>query len=1078
MSISVYTNQNKVNNGIYGKEDQKGVADANYEIGDVVEGVVTKVTDQILVQVNDKLTTMETEQLPNAKEGDLLCFKVVGKTKEGNSILQHIKKAEEKNLRGAARKTTILRDSVKELSPNQEDHQQVGSAKKKFEAIKQGMSQKDYKDLNEEGFSLEKYDAERFDRALERIKEQREFKEEIQKESIQNVKDERKRRENEKVKQIDDPVMRKQAVELLTSGNLPTNSQNVLAVVSAMNMANEAMSLSEDAMSYLLKNELAFTPKNIYFASYNAKGIVSEPKDAQWETVLDQAEQMVTSINQSGVLASMEDAKWLFQHDIDITAENVSALQALRNLKENFDANEVMSTIISGMATQEACDVCLTDGNQAILAQAIETAGEIAEETIVKTIGYGMKLTLANLKRVQEGIYPIDHHRGDKGMGSLPMEKELKLMHARLQLEEIRVKLTYETGAKLAAKGLHVYSDSIEEIASGLRSLEDEYYQKLLGEAGVVQTDEKLDLLKSTLEVRQVSMLAPSNILGMRFEERNQLTFAEFGTLAKEATSMQKAAEKEYEALMTSPRADYGDDIRKAFASMDSLLREMGIEPTAANRRAVRILSYNQMELSEANIEKMKDYDRMVTGVLKDMKPSTVVEMIRNEKNPMNLTMQELRKQIDEIQAEYGVSEEERYSNYLVKLQKASALTESERNTYIGVYRLLRQVEKSDGKAIGYLVNSGRDITLSNLLSAVRSTKGPGIDASIDDAFGTLESVKSRGKSISEQIAETFHSLDSSQEAKKSYHGQLIKELYQEATPEFLNYADKKIDLMNISIEELVERKQEYEALYPQSNLEGYEQLMNQIREVSTMTEEMQFLKDTKEKLSISNLIACRALRSKGDKVLGGIMEDISPELRASLVDSLEKTESYDDFQKRYEKNVEMTLTQLRNQFNLPKLKVEDAVASNEFIRHMELLRGIQKSQYYQVPLEVNGKIMGVGLSVNQTSENKSEVSIHMHTESFGRLQADLKLSGRVLKGLVVCENQSQLALLDRVVADAKDSLPSIVESVQIHTCLQNHPKENYVVGRKEGDQPFVQVEALFQIARTLIAGIKKIDEM
>ena len=46
---------------------------------------------------------------------------------------------------------------------------------------------------------------------------------------------------------------------------------------------------------------------------------------------------------------------------------------------------------------------------------------------------------------------------------------------------------------------------------------------------------------------------------------------------------MQKAAEKGYEALMTAPRADYGDDIRKAFASMDSLLKEMGIEPTVSD---------------------------------------------------------------------------------------------------------------------------------------------------------------------------------------------------------------------------------------------------------------------------------------------------------------------------------------------------------------------------------------------------------------------------------------------------------------------------------------------------------------
>ena len=68
-------------------------------------------------------------------------------------------------------------------------------------------------------------------------------------------------------------------------------------------------------------------------------------------------------------------------------------------------------------------------------------------------------------------------------------------------------------------------------------------------------------------------------------------------------------ANESYETLMTAPRKDMGDSIQKAFANVDDILKDLGLDTTDANRRAVRILAYNNTELTPENIALVKAKD-------------------------------------------------------------------------------------------------------------------------------------------------------------------------------------------------------------------------------------------------------------------------------------------------------------------------------------------------------------------------------------------------------------------------------------------------------------------------------------
>ena len=158
----------------------------------------------------------------------------------------------------------------------------------------------------------------------------------------------------------------------------------------------------------------------------------------------------------------------------------------------------------------------------------------------------------------------------------------------------------------------------------------------------------------------------------------------------------------------------------------------------------------------EENITNIKLYDAKVNELIQNLKPSVTVELIRQGTNPLELSIDELNTTVKSLLSETGASEEEKYSEYLVNLDNKKELTQEERTSYIGIYRLLNNVEKTDGAAIGATVKAGREVTLANLLTAVRTIKKGSMDVSIDETFGGIDELTFSKKTITSQVQAAF----------------------------------------------------------------------------------------------------------------------------------------------------------------------------------------------------------------------------------------------------------------------------------------------------------------------------------
>ena len=72
--------------------------------------------------------------------------------------------------------------------------------------------------------------------------------------------------------------------------------------------------------------------------------------------------------------------------------------------------------------------------------------------------------------------------------------------------------------------------------------------------------------------------------------------------------------------------------------------------------------------------------------------------MIREQKNPLEMTMDELDEYLNN-KGKDPLEDAEKYSRFLQRLERNNAISEEEREAYIGIYRMFRQIEKSDGSS-------------------------------------------------------------------------------------------------------------------------------------------------------------------------------------------------------------------------------------------------------------------------------------------------------------------------------------------------------------------------------------------
>lgn len=1061
--------------------------------GEIVEGTVIKVSDKISINFNGKEVKVSKSAVQNAREGEVRKFEIMDVSQK-SIVLKEVGT----NSNTAATKilgTVVEKDSsifANQLEKKQEEKDESQS-QEELEDIANRITEKDYQNLAKEGLSLENYLLGRLDRAIERVKNQRI----IRQEGIENQVE--KQQEYEKqIKKVSianlahDPNARK-IIKRLLDTNMPVTEANVEKIEKALEWSEAASHMSEQTYGYLIGKELPITIEHVYKGTYNGYQLANRTEEIDeeiWEELEPQVESIIEKAGMTISEEAMNKCKWLFQNELPLTADSLKKLDVLEGLEKNYDKDTILNQIVSNLSKGIEPENTVLAGEEIEFNfnQFISDISTISDSAIHKVIDENKILNLYNLTTAQQML-----GSEIQSEATLTIEE----VTAKRQVEEIRLKMTTEAGRKLWSKGIRIDTTELSKVVEGLRAIEEEYYENLLKEAGATRQNGQTDLLRETTQRVEGLKAAPSYVLGATFETRDTQTITTLSDTSQVMKAKLDKANASYETLSTEVRRDLGDSIEKAFQSVDRLLDDIGLEKTTANQRAVRILGYNKMDITKDTVQAIKYYDSKVNSVVNGLTPSVTVELIKRGVNPLNLTFDQLNMQISQIKEELGVTEEEKYSEYLWKLDKEETLTEEERNAYIGIYRLLYQVDKTKGAAIGAVVGANQELTLKNLLSAVRSKKlnkvhiedeTPLFDRKVEGNFGEVQSLKFQKETITGQIEGAFFRKvgKEAEDETKEYGAELVKSTLEEISPSKLNNifysqegtTEQKLDsVLNMSVESIKEKLNVVKEDPIQE--EYYEQKVEDIRQIAGKSKEaVQFLEDNETEPTVERIIAAKEYITKGSKLLKKVeerAESISEEEKETtssildgFIDALGEKET---IQEQYEKLTENVQHILNKGYENTQITSMDMNELKLLGNAIQLFQVMSEKEHYEVPIRTGDTITNVNLTIVHGSKESGKFRLKTDTEGIGHIESEFTVRNGQVKGTIFCENRDGLVKLQ----DYQDNLIESIEQEGLEAGQLTYGIHNsgYLRALKtQGQSEEVTTNTLYRLARAVIKNI------
>lgn len=809
--------------------------------------------------------------------------------------------------------------------------------------------------------------------------------------------------------------------------DIPLTEENVRAVKDAFERAMQTAQIGEGTVKYMVENRMDPTIDNFYLAGHSAASdsqrqahgyyaadgtgyYAKKAEEYHWEQLRPQIERVLEEAGLEINDKNVESAQWLIGVGVPLTAETMQRLHDIEQAGQPWDRERILAAAAAAVSDgKKAGEANLADGRSSLeqAADYAESYGRISDEAVDLAVAENKELNLRNLTEAQERI--------DAGgmTDNVPAA-----VTQRRQLEEIRLMMTIEANRQLMARGYSIDTTELEALVEALKKLEQELNQKLFGEADAAAAAGKASLYEETqAKIAEIPSL-PAAVLVKYIDGTEAFTLDSVhknGTILKNAYEM---ARESYETLMTAPRADMGDSIRKAFRNVDDILKDMGLETNEENRKAVRILGYNSMDITAENMDAVKKYDMELQYTIRRMTPAVSLQAIRDGKNPLSMSIAELNQYLDESGADEP-AKEEKFSKYLYKLEKNHAVSEQERDAYIGIYRMFRQLEKSDDAAVGSLLKEGAQITFSNLLTAMRSTKRQGMDYKVDDGFDGVDAV-AKNRSITDQILSGFPELgqestqsgnqesgqnQQSPEQAESYYHMLAGQIADDLEPEMLVETNPAADT---TMEEFADalRQQTADASleqsYMQEQIQSYRGLEN--IEEAVVRELVVY----RQPVTANNLEAADALRKKPGALPRKLREleekagvsdgrEKAQKLIDNLTDRESAQEAYEEMQETFQSLVDEAMDAPDDYLDLRALQ--------SCQKQLALAGSLSREENYQIPVEINGELTAINLKVLHGDE-AGRVNVAVHTEEFGQITARFALREQTVSGYIACDSR------------------------------------------------------------------------
>lgn len=789
-----------------------------------------------------------------------------------------------------------------------------------------------------------------------------------------------------------------QVASRLNSKDIYPEEELVDSISKALDKIDSIGNINREAQEYLLTNNKPVTIENVYKATYSVSANQTNYaplSDKDWSKLEGQVKNSIENMGFEVTPDVMADAKWLVESKIPLNSENIYKLSQIRDINEqlnnpaiNTDAwidKLAKDTVFLGSAESSSMNFYKTVEGDSIEAMTIINNGTSAQ--IGELLSDGKEVTLLNLKRLQENRSKDNQEIRNKKLESdttnnrdylkeinANENKQQKYISTKRALEEARLKMSVEAGIMLAKAGMELNVASLMEVVDNLKAMEDKVAKNVFESIAYTATKEELSIYSDSKIYLQEFANTNAYVLGNVYKSEIEFTVTDIVKEGKVNESALKTAYEAYDLLGTKPDKSLGDSIKKAFKGIDDILKDLGLEDSEENNRAVRILAYNSLEINAVSISDIKDMDKQVTRLIENMTPKMTAYLIANGINPLNTNIADLNEKLEELKSEIEEDEVERYSEYLWKLEKNKEISDEDREAYIGIYRLLNMIEKGDRRAIGAIEKQGSELTLSNLLTASRSLKKTGKEFVIDDSMGLTKELTLGDNNITTQLEKFLNDSQNHNESDE-YHKELLA------------IKSREIENLRYVSEQTLKCLLEDGAVKNMDNILSISYIMNNTKSVFTKIKKV-----------------C------DDEDVNSDIDNIKASFVSEAADGEEIT---DEAIEKLQKNIEKLNSDVKEALlNKSEINIEDVRMVNGAVKYMA--KAINEQSYY-VPVEIKGEETLVKFTLKQSENNRGLVGIRIYSEE----QVDLKLK--------VSENKVKIVEMYNIDTETADKIINVL---------------------------------------------------
>lgn len=825
----------------------------------------------------------------------------------------------------------------------------------------------------------------------------------------------------------------------MQGADIAVNDESVAEVKGAFEKSKELKPLSENTKNYMVANGIESSIAGIYQAqaatssSISADGVTigkyaNAISDADFEALRPGIEKIIASAGLEVNDKTLADARAFIDAQIPVTKENLEYKAQLDLIDIDMihaDSDEMLNKILDNMKLGGKAENTLVTGSPIDdIRTALDTINRAEYADAANVVLKGETFTIASLKLEMDArSFRIEYSAASVSTGNSEVRNQASDVQQAADkaydtLVTARVLMSANASVYLVKNNISILTTPIDEL--NLMLMEYEQADGMYEEAQIAYTD-VLEARKTLNEI----VRNPARVFASMFDKMNET----------------------YEAVGTQIRGDLGDSLKKAVqGSADDIIKELGLEGTDEDKEAIKILAANNMDMTKENVETVKSVNAMINNLIKNMKPETVLNMIKDGVNPMNASIEEVNEYLTEANDKASKDNEEKFSKFLYKLDRTNGITKEQRKQFIGIYQMMNIFTKDAGVAAGALIKQGAEVTMNNLMTAYNSRKHYDMDTVIDENTGMAE------------VSGTAN-----------YYSALFMANGGLVTPNTLKNVDNSSGIGEQSVEMFIEQLEDnYDAAAEEQYYEEY--LKEQQAAVQAGADVLRQIRNADTEVNSGNIQAVKAFLESGQ------FPDIKgvKTTKDYAQDSIEKIGHKEKLSLMYEEMKDETEEELQEVLSKAgDLDTQIDVNYEEFLdlrlkdRTIGYIKNLALRHDYRIPYITDSGSTGMlKLTLVQDDDNKGRISVNMQSSVLGKVSVEAKADRESLGMYIVSDtavSDEGIQLLD----DMEESLKEVFGFTNVSVNTTKSSDVPYVTYEAAADS--VATDKLYEIAAQIV---------